>query len=177
MPDLTTAWDHDGDLSEFLSTYSYQPNLTPKLDSLSQEAFTQEVINEIALWKTDRYVGLQSALLQELDTVKSLRPGEHRKAEGLISRLVEVDGVQIAMASTFLRFRNKAVFQIIDKRAYRVLYGQPFKLKYNDPGVGTYLAYIEKLIEFCREKSLRCEDADRVLYEFDKRKNHAISIN
>lgn len=38
--------------------YKYQEELTPKLDELEAD-FNQEIINEIALWKVNRYVLLQ----------------------------------------------------------------------------------------------------------------------
>jgi hypothetical protein len=44
-----------GDLAEFLDSYRYQPNLTRKLDALGSASFDQEIINEIVLWKVNRY--------------------------------------------------------------------------------------------------------------------------
>ena len=46
------------DLSDFLRQYKYQPELTKKLDDLDAVNLTPELLNEIVLWKVNRYVSL-----------------------------------------------------------------------------------------------------------------------
>ena len=52
------ASDFNGDLSEFLNGYKYQPNLTRKLNDLGGISFAPELLNEIVLWKVNRCVSL-----------------------------------------------------------------------------------------------------------------------
>jgi hypothetical protein len=49
------ATEFDGDLSDFLRQYKYQPELTKKLDDLEGVNLTPELLNEIVLWKVNRY--------------------------------------------------------------------------------------------------------------------------
>ncbi len=78
------------------------------------------------------------------------------------------------MASTLLRFRNRQVFQIIDRHAYRALYGSVLPLF---PGssevkkIEMYSKYLDELIVLAREKQVDFEIIDRLLYVFDKEKN------
>jgi hypothetical protein len=87
------ANDFKGNLAEFLKDYSYQPTLTPRLDGLSGIEFTQQLMNEIVLWKVNRFVALDSNLLRSIESVGRLNPGEHRQAESLLASLLEVDGI------------------------------------------------------------------------------------
>ena len=57
-----------------IEDYSYQDLLTPKLDSLKSD-FDQEIINEIVLWKVNRYAQIKPEaldLLNELCTSLSV---------------------------------------------------------------------------------------------------------
>ncbi len=75
------------------------------------------------------------------------------------------------MASTFLRFRNPSVFQIIDRHAYRALYGQDYKQGTTKPSkkIELYFGYVDDLRGLCNAKGFRFETVDRVLYMFDKK--------
>ena len=117
------ADEYQDDLNRFLSDYNYQPELTEKLDCLGDSSINQEILNEIVLWKINRYVSVSKSLLESIDRVKNLKQGEHKKASLLIELLLKARGVDLAMASTILRFRNPAVFQIIDRHAYRAVTG------------------------------------------------------
>ena len=57
------ATEFGGDLSEFLHKYKFQPKLTRKLDDLENLNLTPELLNEIVLWKVNRYVSRGSASL------------------------------------------------------------------------------------------------------------------
>jgi hypothetical protein len=173
MPPIK-ATEFDGDFSEFLHQYKYQPMLTRKLDGLGDGSLTPELINEIVLWKVDRYVSVDGEQLRRVDALLQLKPGEHEQARSVLEELLQVHGVDLPMASTFLRFRNPSVFQIIDRHAYRALYGRDYKLYPQTPlkkKTTVYFAYLDDLRSLCGQKRLKFETADRVLYMFDKKTN------
>jgi len=168
------AIDYKNNLNNFLKNYNYQPNLTKKLDNLHNVSFTQSLVNEIVLWKVDRYVSLDNEILISLDNLKSLTQGRHQQAQAVLETLLKVHGVDLPMASTFLRFRNPRVFQIIDQHAYRAVYDKKYPLYASSSisrKVSTYFDYLDKLIELCREKNLEFQSIDRLLYVFDKQTN------
>mgnify|MGYP006309203387 CR=1 FL=1 len=47
--------DSNQDEKRWIEKYQYQKELTARLDNLENTTFTQEIINEIALWKVNRY--------------------------------------------------------------------------------------------------------------------------
>jgi hypothetical protein len=78
------------------------------------------------------------------------------------------------MASTLLRFRNPSVFQIIDRHAYRAVYGKAYPLYTASPirqKLSVYFQYLDDLLELCRRKRLVYRTIDRLLYMFDKMQN------
>jgi hypothetical protein len=171
---ITTATAYRGDLSPFLTAYIYQPDLTGRLDKLEDTEFTQQLINEIVLWKVNRYVSLTPQLLRQIGHLQRLKPNEHRKGESVLTALLECRGVDLAMASTILRFRNPAVFQIVDRHAYRAIYGSVYPLSTKcavDRKVKLYFGYLDALVDLCAAKGQAFETIDRVLYKFDQDKN------
>ncbi|MFZ0801771.1 MAG: hypothetical protein WBQ09_06950 [Terriglobales bacterium] len=165
------AAEFEGDLNQFLRGYRYQPDLTAKLDALETSRLTQALVNEIVLWKINRFVQLDDELLQSVENVKELHRGEHRNAESVIDSLLIAHGVGIPMASTLLRFRNPAAFQIIDQHAYRAVYGSKFPIYQSMPRkkqIGIYFDYLDELVTLCGQKKIKFETIDRVLYQFDK---------
>lgn len=171
------AHDYESDLTEFLKRYSYQPDLTKRLDELSDD-FSDPVVNEIVLWKVNRFVSVPPDVLALLNQARDLRPPEHRDARQALSRLLdEVRGVDLPMASTFLRFRNPKVFQIMDRHAYRALYGRTYDLCPSTSAhrkIEAYFQYLDDLRELCEKKNLDFDTADRLLYIFDKEKNGSL---
>jgi thermostable 8-oxoguanine DNA glycosylase len=170
------AIEYRGNLNDFLISYNYQPKLTKKLDDLRKVNFDQFLVNELVLWKVNRYVLLKNEILQGINNLKTLVKGQHRQGETVLRSLLNanVSGVDLPMASTFLRFRNPKVFQIIDRHAYRAVYGQKYPLYSTSPinrKVSTYFEYLDKLIELCGQKNLEFQTIDRLLYAFDKQKN------
>jgi len=168
------ADEYQDDLNSFLSDYNYQSELTQKLDNLGDSPLNQKILNEIVLWKVNRYVSITDSLLESIDRVKNLRPGEHKKASLVTKILLNLRGVDLAMASTILRFRNPEVFQIIDRHAYRAVTGTKLVLYTSTPAdkkISVYFDYIDKLIQLCKRQGLRFETVDRLLYLFDKRIN------
>ena len=167
------ATDYDGDLSAFLTTYRYQPDLTKSLDGL-EKSFEQADVNEIVLWKVNRYAQLSRETLRELNGVVDLKPGSHKSASKAVSALLRERGVDLPMASTLLRFRNPRVFQIIDGHAYRAISGADHSAFWGstiESKVELYFRYLDDLIDLARAKNVDFQALDRMLYEFDKKKN------
>jgi hypothetical protein len=171
---VTTAGGFRGSLSQYLFAYDHEPRLTGQLDKLQGTEFTQDLINEIVLWKVNRYVSLTPDLLRQIGQLRRLKSKEHRKGEPVLTALLGCRGVDLAMASTILRFRNPAVFQIVDRHAYRAIYGRAYPLSTKcaaDRKVSLYFDYVDALVSLCAAKGLAFESIDRVLYKFDQAKN------
>jgi thermostable 8-oxoguanine DNA glycosylase len=166
--------DFTGDLNQFLKEYNYQPAVTERLDDLGNAPLNQEILNEIVLWKVIRYVFLDSPQMESLERLRDLNLGEHRKADLTIRSLLNCRGVDLPMASTFMRFRNPRVFQIIDRHAYRAITDERHPLyPSSSPNqkVSVYFDYLDRVIALCEKRNIRFETVDRLLYIFDKRKN------
>ena len=169
---ITKINDYGGNLSGFLEAYDYQPGLTPKLDALEDSPLDQEIINEIVLWKTNRYALLNAEDIHSLNELMHLRNGEHRQGQTTLEALLATRGVDLAMASTILRFRNPKVFQIIDRHAYRAVYGRKLNPgTSNTKKVVVYFEYLDDLISLSRDRKTPFETIDRLLYEYDKNRN------
>ena len=171
---FTKITDYEKDSKVFLSDYEYQPALTDKLDKLDEETFNQELLNEILLWKVNRYATFDKEILDQIDSVKDYKLGEHRKGMNVLHGLLKIKGVDIAMASTILRFRNPEVYQIIDRHAYRAVYGSKYPLYPSSSPyqkVDLYFDYLDELITIAEEKGIEFKTIDRLLYEFDKQLN------
>ncbi len=168
------AIEFTGNLNDFVSKYAYQPALTQRLDKLDDTDFTQQLINEIVLWKVNRYVALDNEMLLNLNKLATLSAGEHRQAEAVLKDLLQAHGVDLPMASTLLRFRNPRTFQIIDQHAYRAIYGTAYPLHASTSirqKVAVYFDYLDELLALCGNRTLNFETIDRLLYVFDKEKN------
>ena len=166
--DNVTIERADGkDLSRYKDQYNYQPELTEQLDSI-EGSFSQETINEIVLWKINRYVKMTDDTLRMLNGIDRLNHDEEKE---LCARMLNTDGIDLPMMSTILRFRNHDRYQIIDQRAYRVLYGEEYhKPAKVEEKIELYLKYINDLRAFCEKNRIPFSKADRILYAFDKDK-------
>ena len=168
------AIDYKDNLAEFLNQYNYQPGLTPKLDNLGGKPLNQKLINEITLWKVNRYFSIPPEILQKIEGIERLKKREHRKTEDILEKLLKIKGIDLPMASTLLRFRNPEVFQIVDRHAYRAIYGQRYPLYGASPikrKTSIYFDYLDKLINLCKKRKLEFKTIDRLLYIFDKKIN------
>jgi len=164
--------------------FDYQKELTKKLDKTKSQ-FNQELLNEIVLWKVNRYALFNSTLINEINTISSWKVLNEEKTHEILTSLLKTKGVQLAMASTILRFRNPNIFQIIDQRAYRVIEGGPLKLsqinetsrdKTIDKQIEIYLDYLVNIKKACKKLDIDFDDADRVLYIIDKNINKSVKI-
>jgi len=163
------------------SVYNYQSDLTSKLDKLDTD-FNQEIINEIVLWKVNRHAAVDNETLNLINQIKKDDTQINPELTGaILLRLLskEQKGFRLAMASTVLRFRNPKIYQIIDQRVFRFLYGK--ELKYSETNINEqitiYLDYLQKLKDVCAEHSVNFETADRVFYTMDKVYNPDEKLN
>jgi hypothetical protein len=158
-----------------LDEYTYQPELTRKLDVLQASDLNTETFYEIVLWKLNRFPQLEEGLLDSLKALANLKPKEHRKAAPQLRSLLACPGIALPMASTVLRFLNPEVFQIIDDRVYRIV--QPGKARYPtkpaklsenylNASASIYFDYLDVLHDLSCA-ALPFSDADRILYQLD----------
>ena len=153
--------------------YNFQPELTSKLDEIDSD-FTQEIINEIVLWKVNRYSNFDSETLNLLNKIdKNEKILNENLTIEVLGKLLNRKGVQLAMASTILRFKNPNIYQIIDQRVYRFIYGESLPSYYSsiEKQIEIYIAYLKELKSICEEKNIDFHISDRILYELDKKYN------
>lgn len=153
--------------------YRFQPELTSILDNIDVD-FDQSIINQIVLWKVNRYSQLNEStllLLNQIDKHDLILNTD--LTEEILRNLLSTKGIQLAMASTILRFKNPNIYQIIDQRVYRFIYGKimPKYFSSIDVQIELYLEYLEKLREVCHHKKIDFILADRILYDLDKKHN------
>ncbi len=163
------------------SVYNYQSDLTSKLDKLDTD-FSQDIINEIVLWKVNRYAAVDNETLNLINQIKKEDTQINPELTGaILLRLLskEQKGFRLAMASTVLRFRNPKIYQIIDQRVFRFLYGKELKYPVTNINeqITIYLDYLQKLQDVCAEHSVKFETADRVFYTMDKVYNPDDKLN
>jgi thermostable 8-oxoguanine DNA glycosylase len=160
--------------------YDYNPDLTKVLDSIKDD-FDQQIINMIALWKVNRYPYIPEDALAVLNEIRNdTEIMKHH--EELLLRLLDCKGLQLPMASTLLRFRNPRLFQIIDQHVYRLLTGTELSLpvfpseKNKKSICETYFDYLRVLRAKCKALDIPFEQADRILYNADKRINKGVKL-
>lgn len=160
--------------------YDYNPVLTKFLDDHDLD-FDQNTINMIALWKINRYPHVSKDITAELNKIAgdTEYKEEHKT---LLLKLLDCKGLQLPMASTFLRFRNPRLFQIIDQHVYRLITGKELSLPLctseTNRGkiVEIYFAYLKTLQAKCTELEIPFEKSDRILYKADRRINKGIKL-
>jgi hypothetical protein len=160
--------------------YSYQLDLTNKLDKSKIQPADQNLINEIVLWKTNRYVKLDNDTLALLNHSDMQADTFNESFTGkILMKLLSTKGVRLPMASTILRFRNPNIYQIIDQRAYRFSMGEELKLGDNknniqviNSHIDLYIKYLDRIRKIADDRGLDFSIIDRVLYFMDKKHNH-----
>lgn len=158
--------------------YDFQQNLTQELDLLDWD-FNQDTINQIVLWKVNRYskLGKETLSLLNLINKKSNSFSEELLRE-ILKKLLSTKWIKLPMASAILRFKNPNLFQIIDQRVYRFIYWKNLNLSSikTTVAIDLYIKYLKDLKEICEEYSIDFSLSDRILYMFDKKENKAIKI-
>ena len=179
MQEIKTINDFElEELKIDISEYPYQTDLTKKLDVIDSD-FNQEIINEIVLWKVNRYALLDSDVLNLINQIKKtdreLNQDWKKITVKILEKLLDQNqkGVRLAMASTILRFKNPYIYQILDQRVYRIIYGKELEEDYpknKEEQIQFYLNYLERLREECSKTKVPFEHSDRILYLIDKDK-------
>lgn len=175
---INTVFDSDFKLSLEDFEFKYQESLTNKLDS-NNDDFDQKKLNEIVLWKVNRYAEFDNKLIQLINTINSNDSElDLDKTKLILKELLKTNGVQLAMASTILRFRNPNIYQIIDQRVYRVIYENQIldlntypsekNLNYQ---IDLYIKYLFDLKKICSDYNIPFDKSDRILFMADKRIN------
>ena len=176
MSKLKTIKDININEEEFV--YNFQNELTKKLDN-TKWYFSQEIINEIVLWKVNRYAILDNEtlnLINDIDVKSNIIDID--LTSKLLEKLLNTKWIKLAMASTILRFKNPSIYQIIDQRVYRFIYWKVMSLKWlkTDGIIKLYIDYLLKLKEICSLNWINYSESDRVLYALDKKLNKDFKI-
>ncbi|WP_297511104.1 hypothetical protein [Flavobacterium sp.] len=163
--------------------FNYQIELTKKLDN-TNDLFNQDIINEIVLWKVNRFAKVDEDILKLLNSIDiDSNQLDELKTKEVLKKLLMIKGIQLPMASTILRFRNKNIYQIIDQRVYRIIYEDktlelktyPSEKNINEQ-IDIYLKYLSDLKEISNKLKIPFYDIDRILYKADKRINKDIPL-
>ena len=177
MTEYKTIFDSFFQLQTEDFNFKYQKELTKSLDRY-QGDYNQSVINEIVLWKVNRYAEVDDATLTLLNQISpSSKVINVEEVKSLLHKLLRTKGIKLAMASTILRFKNPSLFQIIDQRVFRLLYNKELKLSSSqserniDSQIALYFEYLVDLRKACEKLSISFEDSDRVLFMADRRVN------
>ena len=174
MKDIRTV--EDINIKEYDLEFKFQPKLTIELDKLNED-FTQNILNEIILWKVNRYAWFDSVTIELLNTLKQWTSElDELLTEQLLEKLLGTKGVRIAMASTILRFKNPSVYQIIDQRVYRIVYWVNMPTIKDKEASNVYIKYLKDLRSVCTKHNIPFEQSDRDLYALDKVINKGIKI-
>lgn len=159
------------------SAYFYQKELTQKLDKLTSE-FSQDIINEIVLWKVNRFAPIPGETINLINKItKSDKVIDKSLTKEILGRLLVCKGIRLPMASTILRFKNPELYQIIDQRVYRFVFGTDLKYSTNiEKQIELYISYLERLKEECEKYNIEFKNSDRIIYEMDKKYNKGLKI-
>jgi len=174
---LKTIYDIDVKNEDY--EYNFQTELTNKLDSVEWD-FSQNIINEILLWKVNRYSLLDENTLKKLNSIEKYSIIlDEKLTVDLLNDLLNTKWIKIAMASTILRFKNPNIYQIIDQRVYRFIYWniwyRTIWLK-NEEIIEIYIKYLNDLKDICLKYEIDFTDSDRILYALDKKLNKEFKI-
>lgn len=168
--------------------YNYYPTITPLLDNI-EGSFTMDTIYRLTLWKVSRYpeiAGEDSKFLDKLNQLADYSTlNEAKDSAKEVLRILlsdETKGIQLPMASTYLRFRNPNVFQIIDQRVWRQVHKDKpnmTNLKKQIPSdinaqIDFYFRYLEDLRQLSKAKNIPFCEADRAFYAYDIALGHTI---
>ena len=175
---IKTIFDSDFKIISDDYEFKYQEALTKKLDS-SNDNFSQKKLNEIVLWKVNRYAEFDESLIELINSIdKNETKIDVDKTRIILKKLLKTNGVQLAMASTILRYRNPNIYQIIDQRVYRVIYKNQILELNTYPSeknlnfqIELYIKYLYDLSDICNDLKIPFDKSDRILFMADKRIN------
>jgi len=155
---------------------SYDNTLTKLLDN-HNGVIDQNFINNVVLWKVNRYAEVDHETQTLLQTVKNSPTRSNPNIRLTLHKLLKTKGIKLAMATTILRFIKPSLFQLIDQRVYRVMYGYELKIPYNnDAKIDLYFKYLDDLELLCKQYMVKWEEADRYFYKLDQILNKKYKI-
>lgn len=163
---------------EILDDYDFQQDLTKQLDLIDWD-FTQDIINQIVLWKVNRYAEINTNTFESLNKInKQEDQFSNHLIRELLENLISIKWIKLPIASTILRFKNPNIFQIIDQRVYRIIYWKELILSWlkNNEIIDLYLLYLKDLREKCNKYNIDFALSDRILYLLDKKVNKKVRI-
>ena len=164
-------------------------DITDELDALKGNGkdFKEEDIFRITLWKVDRYPVISDDALIQINELRKCQELDEVETRKVLTTMLKCDGVGLPMASTYLRFANPKVYQIIDTRAYRAAFyyepPQSYVQVKKDVQIEVYINYLKRLRFISNSKDgylgykVDFEDLDRFLYDVDKNAGYKISEN
>ena len=180
------SYQFQSDGREYSKEFRYSP-ITARLDELHDkaEALTLNDIHEITLWKINRFPSITAKTLKDLDSLKHYTTLDEKRTRDILQDLLASNGVRLPMASTYLRFINPKVYQIIDARAYRAAYEYKELPDYTkvptDECITIYIEYLRKLREIATNGyfgiMVEFQNLDRFLYDVDKLAEFKINDN
>lgn len=164
---------YNGELLQIPFTYS---EITDNLDELRDKDLKIEDIYKITLWKINRYPFINDDIIKKINSLRLLKSHDEKKTREVLIDLLNITGVRLPMASTYLRFTNPDLYQIIDVRAYRAAFDYKKSLNYTYASINTYcdiyLEYLKRLREIATNGyygiTVKFQDLDRFLYDIDK---------
>lgn len=161
---------HDINIYNYEYQYNFQEQLTEKLDALDWD-FNQEIINQIILWKVNRFAWISDKTLDLLNKIsKNNKQIDNELLKQILNSLLDTKWIRLPMASTILRFKNPNIFQIIDQRVYRLIYWKELQINWikNEEIINLYIKYLTDLKEICIKYKINFSQSDRILYSLDK---------
>lgn len=166
----------DVDKHELNLEYDYNPEgETDALEKVMERVRNgdRELIEKdllrVYLWKLNRVPKLAQQTIKKLESLAKdpeLDPFSD-EVRDLLDELKDTHGVSYPTASTFLRFLRPEVFPIIDRRAYRALFGKATTYYTTDK----YFNYMRKVHEICKKKKMTAAQVDEQLYQWDIKHN------
>lgn len=183
MQEHKTISDSSFQITEQDKQFNYQKGLTTCLDNY-RNSFDQETINQIVLWKVNRFAQVDDktlALINEIDI--NAEELDETLTLNVLRSLLYTKGIKLPMASTILRFRSPDIYQIIDQRVYRIIYPQKklalpqyLSEKNFQSQVELYVTYLSDLRNVCNKLDIPFKESDRILYCADKRVNKNVQL-
>lgn len=174
-------------IDDDILAYDYEIDLTRKLDELGvNHDFTLLDIYKITLWKLNRFpyiedIGNFMQKFNDLASYSTLTPEAEEATKDVLKLLLSTKGIRLPMASTYLRFRNPDLFQIMDQRVWRIVQQYLGKTDTDypylddvDSQIDKYFNYLKDLRKLANEKNIQFRDADRAFYEWDIKKGNKL---
>jgi len=136
-------------------------------------------LNELLLWKANRNIKIDTSTIKLLNSIDIQNTEmDKEKTTKILEELLNTKGVRLVLASTILEYYNPDIYQIIDKRIYRLLYEKKIDLKYNkkypqsdwSDHIILYFKYLKDLREACVKHSVSFTNSDQVLPYIEKKK-------